>query len=928
MPDFSAAIVGRRDELATIEQFLDLAHTGPSALVLEGEPGIGKTTLWSAAVEAAAARDFCVLSSQPAQAEAKLPNAALADLLSTVAEEVLPSLASPQRRALKVALLRIDPEGTEDHRAVGVAFLSALEILASHGPVALAVDDLQWLDKPSARAVAFALRRLRGEPVHLLASLRVQTDTSAPVGLDRAINEDRTRRVRVGPLTLAALHHVLKARVGTSYPRSALIAIHKASGGNPFFAIELGRALRESGQPGLDPLPVPERLQELVTHNLRRLPRTARGVLLIAAVLADPRVDVVEAAAATPDPPSALSRAEDSGAITVDHGRIRFSHPLLASVLYSSARPGQRRDAHRRLAGIIEDPVERAGHLSRAVVSPDESTASALEEAASLAYRRGAPDVAADLAERAGALTPPDAPDAARRRAVVGAQYRQLSGDVPGARRLLEDVVATTPEGTERADVLIRLALAQDRISRGAELCEQALMEAGQDPATAASAHRAAGYFTTLEGDHAAALAHAEQAVSAGETTADRSLVAAALGRLGYQRFMAGQGVQTDLFERALALEPPELRDQPNASPSAMYAITIMNSDRLDEARTRLRALLLEARARGAEASAAQTLFYLAQLETWAGNFELGAEYATERLDFEPYDHPTAPLYIKAYALACLGHVEDARAAAEEGRREAERRGGRIFVMQNLHALGFLELSGGDFQAAHEHLGPAGALLRSMSLGEFGPYRCLPDEIECLVGLGALDEARDHLVWMERIGEATERPWTLAVAGRCRALLQAAEGLQNAALATANLALEWHERLPMPLERARTLLVKGAVLRRLRRRRDAREAFQEALGIFERLHAPVWGSRARSEIARIGIRTEAQQDLTPIEQRIALLALAGGTNRQVADALFISHKTVEANLSRIYRKLGISTRAQLGPKLAERHRAGEGNLTT
>lgn len=912
-------IVGRDLELATIDEILAKARGGPAVLLLEGEAGIGKTALLAAGVEAAERQGARVLSSRAVQAEAKLSYAALGDLLSEAVDEVLPSLAAPQRHALEVAMLRVEPEGPLlDHRATAVGFVSALTELATAGPLILAVDDLQWLDAPSARALTFAFRRLREERVGLLASLRLEASSGVLTDFNRALPEPLVRRLTVGPLSLAALHHIMKEKLGTTFPRSTLVAIGEASGRNPFFAIELGRALLTVGRPiapGL--LPVPRTLQDLLDHNLRRLPASSRKVLLVAAAMAGPSVRVVRSVADVKDPDAALTRAEDAGVISLDGDRLHFSHPLLASTVYALSPPGRRREVHRRLAEVLEDPEERAVHLTLATVQPSEAVAASIAAAASRAHRRGAPDVAAELAEDSIRLTLPSDAEGLRRRSLEAAGYHQLAGDAPSAKHLLEGVVQTMVPGPERAIVLTRLATVAGGIEAGLVVCREALKEASDDPAALALAHRAAGYFTSIAGDYREGLEHAEEATRAAETIGDPTLLSPALGRLGHQRFLSGQGVQSDLFERGISMETPELRDQPNLSASTMYALTLMNADELDLGRERLHALLREHRERGAVASAGHTLFYLSQLEGWAGNWRTAVEHATERLELEPHENPGAPLYTKAFAEACLGLVDEARSDAEEGVRLAEKDGNAIIAMQNLHVLGFIELSKEDLARSIQYLSRATEILRSTDLGEFGPYHCAPDAIEVLVGLGQLDEARNLLDWVEEIGGATRRPWTLATAHRCRALIQAADGETEAALLTARLAMESHEVLPMPFERARTLLVKGMIQRRHRQKRAPREILEQALGTFERLEAPLWAEKARREVARIGVRAEAQRGLTPVEERIAELAAAGETNREIASALFISVKTVEDNLSRIYRKLGIRSRAQLGAILTQ-----------
>ncbi len=287
-------IVGREDEVAALHAFLDGADGGARALVLEGEAGIGKSTLWAAGVEAAQERSFRVLSARPAEAEQGLAHAALGDLLADCAAEVLPELSAPRRRALQAALL-LDEDGGSlaDPRALAVAVHSALLVLAERGPTVIAVDDVQWLDSSSADALSFALRRLDGVPISVLLARRGAQ--AAP--LEHALPGDVERR-SVGPLSLGATQGLVRDRLGRSFPRPTMVRLHEVSGGNPFYALELARALDTVSAP-LDPaapLPVPDSLEHLVGDRLRSLPDETRAALLVVAVVGAPALELIEAA--------------------------------------------------------------------------------------------------------------------------------------------------------------------------------------------------------------------------------------------------------------------------------------------------------------------------------------------------------------------------------------------------------------------------------------------------------------------------------------------------------------------------------------------------------------------------------------------------------------------------------------------------------
>ena len=276
----SGGVVGRDRELATVTAFLDALPSGTSCLLLEGAAGIGKTTIWEAGVAGAAARSYLTLSSRPAESEATLSFAALGDLMDGVLGQVLPQLPVPQRRALEVALLMEDPVGSPpEQRAVCLAFLGVIRHLSASAPVVIAIDDLQWLDRPSAAALEFALRRLGSEPVGLLASVRIQAGGHAASAAGAGLPAGRLARLQVGPLTVPAFEAALRASAGAGLSRLTLRRLFDASGGNPFYGLELARALDRVGGEPLpgEPLPVPADLRGVLSARLGVLPERCPG---------------------------------------------------------------------------------------------------------------------------------------------------------------------------------------------------------------------------------------------------------------------------------------------------------------------------------------------------------------------------------------------------------------------------------------------------------------------------------------------------------------------------------------------------------------------------------------------------------------------------------------------------------------------------
>lgn len=442
-----ADLVGRDREMAAVAAFLDAVPSGPCGLVLEGAAGIGKTTVWRAGAAWAAGRSYTVLSCRPAESEATLSFAALGDLLDAVLDRVLPLLPPPQRRALEVALLLKDPAGSPPgHRAVCVAFLAVLRHLSESGPVVLAVDDLQWLDDPSARVLEFALRWLSGEPAGLLASARDPGRGRPVPAASTGLPAERLTRLRVGPLTFGAFQSAVRATAGSGLSLLTIRRLFAASGGNPFYGLELARAVQRAGaEPSPEePLPVPADLQGLLNARVAALPADARDALLIASCLRSPTTMMLEQASGRAAL-GALETAASQGVAGIEGDRVRFTHPLFASAIYSGAAVGRRREVHRRLGEIAANVEERARHLALSCDGPEEHVAAALGQAAHAAATRGAPDTAAELAELAAALTPPGQLAARWRRQADAGGYLFRAGDTARARRHLEAVAAEMP---------------------------------------------------------------------------------------------------------------------------------------------------------------------------------------------------------------------------------------------------------------------------------------------------------------------------------------------------------------------------------------------------------------------------------------------------------------------------------------------------
>jgi DNA-binding CsgD family transcriptional regulator len=920
------AVWGRESELRFAAGVLDPGLADPVALVLTGAEGIGKTTLWRAVLSQSEDRGFRVLSARPVESEATLAFTAVTDLLRDGFDEAVTSLPGPQRSALEAALLRREGEGSPDPRAVAFGFFGSLLALARTGPLVLGVDDAQWLDPPSARVLGFALRRLENVPVGVVIAHRTPADEAAPspLGLDESWADERIHRVTVRPLGLGVLRQVLLTKLGTRFPHWALVQIHEASGGNPFLALELARALLRRGvdlEPGRA-LQVPEPLAELLRERLALLSDDVRRMLLF--VAASPQPTLTSISRALQDPPGFgddVRAAIQADVIEISRDRIQFSNPLLGTALYSGSSPEERRRAHRMLAEVADDREERARHLAQAADGPDEDVAQLLEDAAQRARSQGAPDAAAQLAELSRALTPPDRTDAHNRRTANAGRYAFESAQVERAEELLQEAAATST-GPTRAEALLYLSRVhyhrRDAASAAA-LADEALREAREDPSLQASINLELAVSAELSGDHRSATARARRAVELAERSGARTIIAESLAVLGFYEFLSGKGYPTDKLERANSLQAggPPLR--PLRSPTFYEACMRMWSGDLAGARDGLRELERRGRDTGDESSLSVLLSMLSQIDSWAGEWDRAARLAEEARAVAEWTEQRPYLVLALYALALVeslkGYLDRGVSLGTESLLLAEQAGSAQLAGMSRSVLGFAELSRGDVQAAHGWLSDLVEAMDRRGPTDPGTLRFLPDEVEALIGLDEIGKAEALVSPFERRAQRLGRTWALGAAARCRGLALASRRDVEGAVEAFDRAIERQKLLGQPLELGRTYLARGMVLRRGKKWGPARDSLNHAVRIFERLGARAWTDRAASELGRVGGRAPYFSALTETESRVAELVATGLTNREVAARLFLSVATIESNLRRAYRKLGVRSRTELSHRL-------------
>jgi DNA-binding CsgD family transcriptional regulator len=918
-------LVGREQELPRVRAFL--AGEDGAKLLLEGEPGIGKTTLWSAGLADARTRDARILQARPAAAERDLSFAGLGDLLGDVREEI-GALPAPQRRALRAALLLDDVKGAPpDQRTIAVGLTELLSRAARDGPVIIAVDDIQWLDGPSARAIEFASRRLADAAVRLLVTARPGSEL--PLAFAPA------ERLTVGPLSVDELDQLIRTRLDARLARPVVRQLANASGGNPFYARELAESLLRSGrtlEPG-ERLPIPTHLRAVTAGRLGTLSPRAREAALATAALAQATAAAVASVAGGSD---SIEEAVAAGVLERDGDALRFTHPLFAASVYEEAPPAERTAMHKRLARVVSEPQERARQLAEGADGPDATIATFVEAAAASAASRGAPDAAVRLATLAVELTPTSRRNARHKRRLDCARYTFAAGDPAHAESLLAGHLEDATAGRERAEVELELgrAVFATRGAAGAMAhYERALAEVdGSD-----ELELQAVILTELAETHNAHLRldsdASARAVALAEKVWNPELLARALGVHGETMAWRETALPDEYWQRALAVERStgQLRD---GGPASAYALTLMFRMEYEQAVPVFEEIADSMRRRD-DPMLQRVLLVLADIARNVGRWDDASACIDEAHEvvIQTGRQSAEPecLTAKARMAMLRGELElaerlsrDALAALAGVSSAGERRAvldGRMIEGLVASILGRAAQMSGDHARAHTLFVEACDHDRSMAMNEW-LVEGLAADVASLVALGRLDEARGSFDELQEASRSITEPVhssAAALAARSEGLLAAADGDYDAAVA----ALERSRDLvdgcvPWPYERARTLLALGQVQRRVRRKAEARGTLEQALAIFEELGSKLWAREARRELDQLGGRPSQTGALTETEARVAACVAAGRSNAEAARELFMSPKTVEWNLSKIYKKLHVRSRAELAAKLAKR----------
>jgi DNA-binding CsgD family transcriptional regulator len=901
-------IVGREAELSSLTEFV-ASERWPRAFVLTGGPGIGKTTLWDAAVAHGRKRGTHVLAARASGADTRLSFAALIDLLDGIGDEEFAALPPPQRSALGVALYRQEPSATPpEAHAIALGVLNVLRSLAARRPVLIALDDVQWLDRASEDALAFAARRLIDEPVAFLLARRPGT----PSDLESALVRTALERLEVTAPSLDAVRRILSQRLGLTLPRHVLRRLYESTLGNPLFVLEVGRKVMEDGLPAIgDDLPVPDAVEDLLGTRVASLADPVRRVLL--AVALDPALHVGQLASLAD--PDTVDAAVEAGVLVVDGDHLRASHPLLAAAAVRSARAAERRELHRRLAGVVAAGELRTRHLALAAARPDAGLAATVAAAAASASGRGAPRAAVELAEHALRLTPHDHPDRGAR-VLDLAGYLLVAGEKRRLTDLLKPHVRSFPTAAMRAQALVLLTSGEvsgnDEIQR---YLEQALVESGDDVRARASvlADMAENVAVVRVERIAEADAWAVEALP--ETPgAEPELEQRALYALAWTRALGGRAID-DVWERFRSASRG--RAYLAHSPERVAAQRLVWRGEIAAARAVLTRQLAEADERGEPSSYALQRLHLCELELRAGEWDVAERLLDEWAESGDRELLHWPMYERCRALLAAG-----RGFADEARRwgtEAEARASAAGVcwdqLEAQRALATSELLLHEADRAAERLHEVWEHTAREGVLEPGVFPVAPELVEALVERGELERARPVTARLEELAEQQDHPWGRVTARRCAA--QAALAYDEPAVTALEDAADAYARLGLRFDAARSLLALGREQRRARKWGAARATLERTAAAFDELRSSGWADEARSELGRVGARRPSPAGhLTPTERRVAELAAQGLANKEIAQALVVSVSTVEFHLSNTYAKLGVRSRTQLAARLA------------
>lgn len=862
---------------------------GSWALVARGPAGIGKTHFLTSVVAEAGRSGVRTLTARPSEAESRLGGVALVDLLATVTDAELDALPVPQRDALAAAALRVPAERPVDPTVVAVALARLVQQLAAAGPLLIAVDDAAWVDGTTAAGIESVLRRLPAQGVGVLLGVRTGPDSRELPEVIARCPVLRPHDVR--PLTARDLERLILRELDPRPTPWVLARSVELAEGNPLYALELARSLEEDQE-----IPAPT-LKLLVGERIAALPPPSQETVAALAALRRPTTALLTRLGLE----RGLPAAERAQVVTVRQGLVSFTHPLLSAAAYARLTGSERDALHSRLAEVVADVEERARHLVLSGRGPDEETAAHLDSAVLSAQARGATDAAVEAARLALAATPEGAPAWAVR-ALTAGRLLFRAGLSDQARDLLTQVAQQGgPQASAQAHY--ELAVIARDVVGFPEARRQALLALPEaDEALRVDVHLLLACLPYLDLDECREHARAALALAGDRQQRARALVADALAR-----FKAGEGLDGAAFREAMELEDPSVPLVDRAA--ATYAGLLVDTGDLALARELLDRLETTRAAEGDDGARAWLLGHRVKLELWSGDWDEAERLAGSH---DLVASATAQGNQRRYAARSLAMVALFRGRFDEARELAQGllddgvEGGGLVELMGRALLGEVALSAGDFEAAAAHLARAEDLQRGDGVLDPAWRRRTPSYVQVLAALGRIEEAEAALAEYTHLARRVGRPLNLALARRAEAHVLAAKGDLDAAVAAVEEVLDADLN---PLEDAVTRLLHGQLLRRNKQKALAREVLADAAERLDALGAGWMAERARGEGRRTGVLSG--EELTATERQVALLTGQGLRGREVAAQLFLSPKTVEAYLTRIYRKLGVRGRSGL-----------------
>ena len=919
MDEPSLELLGREAETTLLRRLLEEHQEGARAVVVRGGPGIGKTALWRWGIGVANGAGARVLVTRCVELEMPLAFSAIVDLLEAPFGEIADELPAPHRQALAVALGLEEPlERPAEPLTISRAAVEVLRLLSARAPVVMAIDDVQWLDTASRRVLSFAVRRLADTPLAILATLRTPAEHSDPLALANALGPSGLTEIELAGLTARSIQQLVRTRLGVRLPRPLLTRVHRTSGGNPMFALELARMLPTSSESAGAPLPLPDSLQELVRARVATLPNELLPLVRLVAVLERPTLEQLGRAFASEENARRLVDLGFEHAVVdiAADGVVRFAHTLLASAVYAEVAPAARAELHYGAAEITDDDEERARHLALAASTPDVAVARALDATAARAAARGAPDAAAELALHALRLTAPE--DVHRvQRGLSYATYLIAANrpgprgaSVPhGAARELDELLASEIAGDDRARVLLLRSLLDLEHAACVERLREACVHAQDSTLRSRTLTLLAWTLGVWGWNLEEAAQVAERAVEfAGSAAGTLPLVFALTARGTIDDYRGTPGALAHV-ERAVELQG----DAASAEADATLALGRgrMSYGDFESARTLFDTSRERARRSGEDAFLMWMHRFFGELEIRCGRWE-AAESELEAGLSEATGHWRGTLVcLRALLAARRGDAQQVDSDAAEAHAYGVANGDPWLIVGAAWARGSLALLQGAPASAHEHLQRGQTILDVAGIGQPGFLPVSFELAEAAAAVGKLDHAELLADWLDERAATLDHSWAGAAAARCRGIALLGAGAPARAIALLEGARAGFAAIGAPFELAHTQRTLGAAYARSGERSRAAEALREAHRIFGELGTPAWQERTDDELRRAYPRPRRDRGLTAAEEQVAALVASGRTNREVASQLFTTVKTVESHLTRIYRKIGVRSRTEL-----------------